>query len=164
MINLLILGMPIAGAFYQSVEFYVVCVVVAAAVIAAAVRPSSRGEVITHLLAGEIEPDDSFGIPRIEVSVRDDGTVVLTRYCIDMIGPEGAVSGVVSINGTDVTFEERTVPGLSGQSQRVKATFLMDFLAPSRYHFRYESEATSSMAVITLAVKPDVRIVRELTR
>lgn len=161
----IISAMLAAGAFYQSVEFYVVCVVVAAAVVAAAVGPSRKGEVITRLLSSDIESDESGDPASVNIEVRADGAVMLIRTGVELIGPEGAVSGAVSIKGNDITFEERTVPGRTDQSKKVKATFVLDFLRRGeRYHFRYESDATSSMAVFTLAIKPDVKISRILAR
>lgn len=153
-----------AGVFYQSVEFYVVCVVVAAAVIAAAVRPGERGAVVNHLLAGNIEEDQIESFPRIEVNVRSDGAIELIRYGVQLTGLNGAVSGSVTVNGSDVTFEERIVHGKGVGILSVKAIFVIDFLRPGRYHFRYESDSTSAMAVMTLALSPGVKIVRDLVQ
>lgn len=155
----------IAGAsFLHSVEFYVICAVIAAAVVAAAVKPSTRNAVVTHLLASDLELDDPQSEPRLEWTVRADGAVVLTRYGVEYIGLDGAVSAAVSVNAFDVTMEERLVPGRTQQGDKVKATFVLDFLGPERYHFRYNSDTTGQMCVATLAVKPGVEMVRPLTR
>lgn len=153
-----------AASFLHSVEFYVVCVVVAAAVVAMSVRPSGRKAVVTHLLAGELAPDEQGSRQRIELRVRPDGAVELTRYGVELVGLDGAVSAAVSVNAFDVTVEERLVPGSDGQGQTVKATFVLDFFGRERYHFRYNSEMTGRMAVATLAVKPDVVVERDLSR
>lgn len=159
----MILDLILEVPFLQSVEFYVICAVVAAAVVAMAVKPADRRAVITHLLSGQLEPDDSEGEPRIELTVGDDSKVRLVRYGVDYVGLEGAVSAAVSVNAFDVTVKERLVPGREGLAQRVKATFVLDFFGPERYHLRYEGEP-ELMAVLTLAVRPGVSLTRQLVR
>lgn len=95
---------------FDSIEFYVIAAVVAAAVVGLCVRPSSKGEAVTRLLAGRLSaPDDtrrrsaaddtahlsaandtphlsadgddgSDDTPSIELLVEQDGSVTLTRH------------------------------------------------------------------------------------
>lgn len=148
--------------FLSSVEFYVYATVVAAAIVAFLARPSSRGEARQHLLAGDLSNelnlcwrDVNTSQPSISLRVRDDGSVVLTRNGIEGVSTSGAVSLAVTIIGFDITIEERIVPGNNLDEPIDTATFVLDFLAPDRYHLKYNSSATSRFATTTLLVRQD---------
>ena len=87
--------------------------------------------------------------------MRDDGSVVLTRNGIEGVSTSGAVSLAVTIIGFDITIEERIVPGNNLDEPIDTATFVLDFLAPDRYHLKYNSSATSRFATTTLLVRQD---------
>lgn len=148
--------------FLGSVEFYVYATLVAAAIVAFLARPSSRGEARQHLLAGELSnasnrswSDSNSAQPAISLIVRDDGAVVLFRHGIEGVSSSGAVSLAITIIGFDITIEERIVPGNNLDDPIDTATFVLDFLAPDRYHLKYNSSATSSFVATTLLVRPD---------
>ncbi len=148
--------------FLSSVEFYVYATLVAAAIVAFLARPSSRGEARQHLLAGELSnaTGRNWGEiatvqPAISLIVRDDGAVVLFRHGIDGVSTSGAVSLAITVIGFDITIEERIVPGNDIDEPIDTATFVLDFLAPDRYHLKYNSSATSRFATTTLLVRPD---------
>lgn len=148
--------------FLGSVEFYVLATVVAAAIVAFLVRPSSRGEARQYLLAGELSNasgrnwgENATFQPAISLIVRDDGAVVLFRHGIDGVSTSGAVSLAITVIGFDITIEERIVPGNETDEPIDTATFVLDFLAPDRYHLKYNSSATSRFATTTLLVRPD---------
>lgn len=148
--------------FLSSVEFYVYATLVAAAIVAFLARPSSRGEARQHLLAGDLSnelnrswSDVNTSQPSISLRVRDDGAVVLTRNGIEGVSASGAVSLAVTIIGFDITIEERIVPGNNLDEPIDTATFVLDFLAPDRYHLKYNSSATSRFATTTLLVRQD---------
>ena len=145
-----------------SVEFYVYATVVAAAIVAYLARPSSRGEARQYLLAGGLSnvsnrawTDLPTLPPSISIIVRDDGAVVLFRHGIEGVSTSGAVSLAVTVIGYDITIEERIVPGNNLDDPIDTATFVLDFLAPDRYHLKYNSSATSRFATATLLVRPD---------
>lgn len=145
-----------------SVEFYVYATVVAAAIVAYLARPSSRGEARQYLLAGELSnvsnrawTDLPTLPPSISIIVRDDGAVVLFRHGVEGVSTSGAVSLAVTVIGYDITIEERIVPGNNLDDPIDTATFVLDFLAPDRYHLKYNSSATSRFATATLLVRPD---------
>ena len=145
-----------------SVEFYIYATVVAAAIVAYLARPSSRGEVRQYLLAGELSNASNRAWtdlptlpPSISIIVRDDGAVVLFRHGVEGVSTSGAVSLAITVIGYDITIEERIVPGNNLDDPIDTATFVLDFLAPDRYHLKYNSSATSRFATATLLVRPD---------
>lgn len=145
-----------------SVEFYIYATVVAAAIVAYLARPSSRGEARQYLLAGELSNASNCAWtdlptlpPSISIIVRDDGAVVLFRHGLDGVSTSGAVSLAITVIGYDITIEERIVPGNNLDDPIDTATFVLDFLAPDRYHLKYNSSATSRFATATLLVRPD---------
>ena len=148
--------------FLGSIDFYVYATLVAAAIVAFLARPSERGEARQHLLAGELSnatkrswSDSNSVQPAISLIVRDDGAVVLFRHGIEGVSSSGAVSLAVTVIGFDITIEERIVPGNNLDDPIDTATFVLDFLAPDRYHLKYNSQATSSFVATTLLVRPD---------
>ena len=157
--------------FLGSVEFYVYATLVAAAIVAFLARPSSRGEARQHLLAGELSnasnhswSDSNSAQPAISLIVRDDGAVVLFRHGIEGVSSSGAVSLAITVIGFDITIEERIVPGNNLDDPIDTATFVLDFLAPDRYHLKYNSSATSSFVATTLLVRPDYEKHLQLNR
>ena len=157
--------------FLGSVEFYVYATLVAAAIVAFLARPSSRGEARQHLLAGELSnasnrswSDSNSAQPAISLIVRDDGAVVLFRHGIEGVSSSGAVSLAITVIGFDITIEERIVPGNNLDDPIDTATFVLDFLAPDRYHLKYNSSATSSFVATTLLVRLDYEKHLQLNR
>lgn len=153
---------------FDSIEFYVIAAVVASAVVGLCVRPSSKGEAVTRLLAGELSPagdDGADSTPSIELLVEEDGSVTLTRRGLDgMVHASGALSLVVNVAGFDISVEERLTPGRpeADVPEPAEARFTLDFLGAERYHLRYYSEATGGLAVTPLHVRPGIHIVKPL--
>lgn len=153
---------------FDSIEFYVIAAVVASAVVGLCVRPSSKGEAVTRLLAGELSPardDGADSTPSIELLVEEDGSVTLTRRGLDgMVHASGALSLVVNVAGFDISVEERLTPGCpeADVPEPAEARFTLDFLGAERYHLRYYSEATGGLAVTPLHVRPGIHIVKPL--
>lgn len=153
---------------FDSIEFYVIAAVVASAVVGLCVRPSSKGEAVTRLLAGELSPasdDGADSTPSIELLVEEDGSVTLTRRGLDgMVHASGALSLVVNVAGFDISVEERLTPGRPAADvpEPAEARFTLDFLGAERYHLRYYSEATGGLAVTPLHVRPGIHIVKPL--
>lgn len=152
----------------DSIEFYVIAAVVAAAVVGLCVRPSSKGEVVTRLLAGILsagDDDASDATPSIELLVEHDGSVTLTRRGLyGMVHASGAMSLVVNVAGFDISVEERLTPGrpVADVPEPAEAHFTLDFLGAERYHLRYYSEATGGLAVTPLHVRQGIHIVKPL--
>lgn len=152
--------MILAGIF-QTVEFYVIAVLVAALVVALVARPTSRGEARQYLLVGELRSD---GVINSEITMiaNDDGSVILTRSGIEGITSTGAVSIAVTVVGWDVVIEERLSVGYSDDAPIDTAVFKLDFLAPERYHIRYNSSATGRFVATPFHNRPGYTTTRQL--
>lgn len=151
-------------SFFQSVEFYVIAAVVAAAVLGMCVKPGSKGSERTWLLRGILEPStDQPG--RVTMTCRADGNVEVRRTGIPGIGTDGAVSLAVSIIGQDVVLTERIVEGTDAvPGELTDVTFVLDMLGRDRYWVRYESPATELMCSAPLHNREGITVERELRR
>lgn len=148
----------------SSVEMYVLLALLAAAVLALCMKPSKRGEAVTHMYAGTLCSLEELPIdkPYIDFQCLESGNVLLTRRGLQNLTDSGAVSLVVKVIGFDVTIEERVVYG-RGEGESVNtALFTLDFMAAERYFIRYISEPTSTAASLTLNNRPDMHISRPL--
>ena len=149
--------------FLHSVEFHVICIVVAAAIISLFIRPAKHGEVVQHLLAMHLSADGN-DTPSIELTVNEDLTVTLVRYGLTGVCSDGAVSLVVTVVGTDITIEERITAGHYQLEPMQSATVSLDFLRPKLYHLRYNGENGGTLFAATpLRIRPGIHIVRPLT-
>lgn len=148
---------------FNTVEFYVIAVMAAAAVVAAFCRPHTSGPVTQHLLPTILSMDHACsGEERIEISVDDDNTVTLTRHGLRNLTEAGALSLAVEIKGFDITIKERVVHDPSPSWPVNTAVATLDFLAPERYHLHYINPDSELMAATPLTVKPGIRIEKTL--
>lgn len=159
--------MLIAGIF-NTVEFYVIVSVIAAAVIALVSLPERKGEVKTHLLAGNLIIDDNPapvgpGNGMLTFECHAGNIVSLRRDGLEGVCSSGSVSLVVKVSGFDIVIEERITAGALPASGYVNsATFVLDFLAPEWYHIRYESDHFSEHASLTLHVREGIVVKKPL--
>lgn len=155
----------IVMAIFQTVEFYVVMTLLAAAVVGLCVRPSGRGEAETIFVPGMLEGGavGGNGVPRIIVEVGDDLMVRIRRYGLEGATMESRVTLAITKIGFDIAIKERRADVPAGEEADM-AIFQLDFLGAERYHVSYEVEETNLFASMTLAVKPGIRIERELKR
>lgn len=153
-------------SWFNSVEFYVIAGTIAAAVVALASVPARRGAAAQHLLAGVLsEPDaaDDPEAPTVTAEVDSRGRVIITRRGLPDIAMTGAVSLAVEVAGFDITVKERLTPGRGDHADLAgHATFILDFLAPERYHISYRSEILDLVAAFTLPVRPGIKVTRDL--
>lgn len=70
-------------SMFGSIEFYVVAVFVAAAVIGLAAMPRTKGEARTFLYAGELAPDSTPSEAGIVARVDDRGRLEIYRYGLE---------------------------------------------------------------------------------
>ena len=152
--------MFLLASVFQTVEFYVIVSVVAAAVIAAVSLPERKGEVKLHLLAGELqEAGESTDNPiqgAITFTVGAGTIVTLRREGLRGVTMDGAVSLAVKVSGFDITIDERVTPGSPYGQTAESVTFVLDFLAPEWYHIRYESDSLSEHAAFALHVREGI--------
>lgn len=151
---------------FQSVEFYVIAVVVAAAIVAFLGRKPSGGPVRQYLLGGvlSLEDDGSETRPRIELVCADDGSVVLRRRGLRGVRLDGAVSVAIEVKGFDVAIRERVVAGREPWGEVDTASFVLDFMGREHYFISYASEPTASEAgmfvTLTLHNRAGNRVVK----
>lgn len=160
----------IATAIFQTVEFYVVMTLLAAAVVGLCVRPSGRGEAETLFVQGvlgrrgrEEGEECGKGVPCIVVEVGDDLMVRIRRYGLAGATTESRVTLAITKIGFDIAIKERRAD-VPGGGEADMAVFQLDFLGSERYHVSYEVEEANLFASMTLAVKPGIRIDSELKR
>lgn len=161
--------MVLLASVFQTVEFYVIVSVVAAAVIAAVSLPERKGEVKLHLIAGELLQDidaEAAGGPgrgELLIEVHAGNFVSVRRTGIDGVTMAGAVSLAVKVSGFDVVIEERVTTGTpTPLGMATGAMFHLDFLAPEWYHIRYESERFSEHAAFSLHVREGIVMRKQL--
>jgi hypothetical protein len=162
----------------STVDICVMLLIVAAAVLAMAIRPGTVAPVQTYLYACDIYPapampaqqDDAVEaiVPMLRMEVLDDLRVVLTRTGFaDMLTDHGAVSIAINVKGSDITIEERITPGNGFYlNEPVTATTYIDCLRPSSrpLHIYYRSSALSREAALSLAIAPGISLSRQLTQ
>lgn len=156
-----------------SIEFCVVLFMAAAFVVALCARPRGTGAAETGFLTGELSsepPGQPAGAPAhpepspsVEFLCRDDGAVVITRHGLQGLTEGATVALAVTRTGFDITVKERIAPAREpGGAPVDTATFVLDGLGQERYHIKYDSEATSSFAALTLRNTPGLHAVRPL--
>lgn len=153
----------ISADILHSTEFYVIMVVIAAAVLSLCVRPSSRGQARSFFYPSSLLA--SFGgEPAVTLRCLDDGNVELLRTgLLGQVDSAGAVSLSVTLTGFDVTIMERITPTGSVAGEPVDAAmFVIDCLAPERYHLRYVA-ADGSVCVMSLHNRPGIRVARRIS-
>lgn len=155
-------------SIFQSVEFYVIAVVVAAAIVALLGRRPSDGPVRQYLLPGVIsqEGGESASSPGIELLCGDDGSVLLRRHGLKGVREDGAVSLAVEVKGFDVSITERVVAGREPWQPVDTASFILDFMGREHYFISYRSELSASesalFASVTLHNRPGNRVAKHL--
>ncbi len=159
----MIISKLILLSIFNSVEFYVITVVVAAAIIAYASGGNSGGPVRQYLLPGVLTMSDEGRSPAIELICCDDGSVVLRRHGLEGMTLSGAVSLAINVSGFDVKIKERTVPGKRGDSERIDtASFVLDFMGAEHYFISYTAEDAGLFAAVTLHNRPGIRVVKAM--
>lgn len=147
---------------FGSIEFYVVAVFVAAAVIGLAAMPRHKGEARTFLYGGELMEGGEPSQPCILVRVDDRGRLDIYRYGLTGVTMAGAYSLAVKIVGFDVTVEERLTAGARGAAEATTAYACVDCLGSECYHVQYRSEATGRSAAFSINVRPGNQVTRLL--
>lgn len=144
-------------------EFYIIAGVIAAAIIAYAALPSRRGAAVLHTVAGTLSDSGATDVPAgIDVSIDHCGRMVICRHGLPDVGDDGAASLAVTIIGFDISIEERLTQGKYPIERRDTATFTLDFLAPERYHVRYNSDTTNLFTAFSIPIRPGITLSRRL--
>lgn len=152
-------------AMLHSTEFYVICLMVAAAVVALLSRRSSGGPVRQYLLAGVLSLTDH-DTPEVDFICCDDGEVVVRRRGLRGIFMDSAVSLAVEVKGFDILIKERHAPARRASEPVDTASFILDFLSNEHYFIRYVTPMTQAesekVATLTLHNRPGITVTRQL--
>ncbi len=145
----------------MSIEFYVICSVIAAAVVALMALPRRHNAVRTFFFTGTLHSGAEDADPEVRFTVRPDATLEITRSGLTDVRMDGACNFSVKIANFDVTIEERITPGYIEPFAQ-SASVIIDCLGPERYHFQYRSEKTGRSAALTLNLRPGNTLSRPL--
>lgn len=149
-------------SIFQTVEFYVITCVVAAAVVALSAMPRRTREARNFSYEGDLMPGDGEAEPKLVFRVMRDGRVELRRTGLSGVGDEGAATLDAEVAGFDVTLTERL---RAGRGPAVgEAVWVMDFFGREYYHIRFTSEATGRVAAVTLHVRPGIVVEKALVQ
>lgn len=150
----------ITASIFQTVEFYVITCVVAAAVVALSAMPRRTRTARMYSYDGDLMPGDPEAEPRLVFRVMRDGRVELRRTGLSGVGDEGEASIDVEVAGFDVSINERL---RAGRGPAVgEAVWVMDFFGQEYYHIRYRSEQTGRFASLTLHARPGITVDKPL--
>jgi len=147
---------------FQTVEFYVIAAVIAAAIVAYSAKGSAGGPARQILLAGILTRAERHVSPMIELICNDDGTVVLRRYGVEGVTLSGAVSLAITVIGFDVKIKERIVEGKPDDEVVDTASFVLDFMGEERYFISYTSESAGLFVATALKNRPGNHIVKSM--
>lgn len=151
------------GPFLTSPQFYVILTVVAAAIVAAVAHPGNTKPVVERLLAGDIAADTDSPGPSVSLRALDSGAIELTRHGVEGVSDDGAVSLAVTVKGSDITIEERIVPGRLRPMEATRADFVIDFLPYGHYHILYNSQPTGQFVAFPFTHRPGMRVTKPLS-
>lgn len=154
-------------SFFNSVEFYVIAVVTAAAIVGLCVRPEMKGEAKTFLISGDISDDGTQKMPSIYIICNDDGTVDFIRYGIDAANGIPIANYFITVIGFDITVEERISYThdifAEHSAMRMKSSFIIDFLGTERYHLTFRNDSSENIAALYFRNTPGVHISKMLS-
>lgn len=158
--------MLLASSVFQSLEFYVIAVVVAAAIVALLGRRPSMGPARRYVFDGATTLEDSaVSQPSIELVCLDDGSVALRRHGLRGVRQDGQVVIEVEVAGFDVRITERITLG-HWPGAVDTAEFRLPFMGRERYFISYTSPLSDSQeelfGSLTLLNRPGNRALRTL--
>lgn len=146
------IGMVLNWIALGEVEICVILLIVAAAVLAAAMKPVRLQPVETAFATGCLQADSNppSARPTLEVNVLADYSVVLTRHGLPPATSVAALA--VTVKGSDISVEERlTESQPAAGADTLEATYLLTFLKPrTRYHLHFNSQSQSIHCAFTL--------------
>lgn len=133
-------------SIFSTVEFYIVCFVVAVAIAAIVGRPSRQDEATTSFATGEVMGlADESNAECVEVTALDDGTLDVVHRGVPLAGAsEAAVA--IRIVGSDVRLTERVAPAPPLDAPRFNVKYNVGGLRAARYHFYLDCTSTGRYA------------------
>lgn len=174
-------------------EWYIIFFMLAAMAVAAIAMPKGNGPAETGFLTGELtlEPSPEGDKPAVTFECRADGAIVIRRTGLPAGLTSGAtVALAVTRVKFDISIEERITPADPRHSFPADADprrhnapqsamsavldseivtpvntaiFVLPGLAAERYHFKYNSDPTSTYCALTFRNTPGLTATRPLT-
>lgn len=150
---------------WDSVHWYILLTVLAAAFIVVFARPKSKGPAEQKLLPGHPSFTGGSAKPSLEVRVTDMGKVIFRRTGYEGLTVSGGVSIAITRIGFDLTVKEREWRGYSNDEPVDTVEFELDFLAADEYyHVHWSSEESGLWTAFTFHVRAGIVTERELRR
>lgn len=137
-----------------TVEICVLVLIVAAAVLAAAIRPADNRAVQTLFASGEIVSDSNPTTePQLSVRVRDYSNIEIFR---SVLPPHTATAALaITVKGLDIFIEERLTSSAPTATSAAAAIYILSDLTPNtRYHVHFNSASQSRHCAFTLLTAP----------
>ena len=137
-----------------TIEICVIFLIIAAAILAAAIKPPQPDAVETFFATGCMEKSAETTETTLSARVLTDFGVVLTRNNLPCNTSTAALA--ITVKGNNITVEERlTKSCLDAAGTAYEATYLLTALKPrTRYHIFFNSQSQSLHCAFTLLTEP----------
>ncbi|MCM1021718.1 MAG: hypothetical protein NC343_05625 [Muribaculum sp.] len=136
-----------------TVETCVLVFIVAAAVLALAMRPTNISPVETVFAKGTLELEEHSCQPMLNICVLSDFSVMIVRHGMSSSIQTAALA--ITIKNNTIAIEERITQSATTFSSLCRATFLITSLKPrQRMHVHYNSSAENRHCAFTLLTEP----------
>lgn len=135
----------------NSIEFYVMSLTLAMAVIAILFGSRDKGPATTEITAMTLNTCVTSDDGLVVLQALDDGGVMVLRNGLP-ISDGDTVNIVVTAVGDKLNIVEKVgVASRSGIDAKVDGTAMIRYLPATRFHVRYESEITGQWALFTFS-------------
>ena len=146
---------------FHSIEFYVIAVIAAAAIIGFAARPAVRGEARTWLLPATLTRGTAQCTPSIIITCDDRFDLTIRRTGLPEVE---AVNMSVTIVGHDISIEEHcTSANHDHTPSATTAETVLTFIGPDRYHLSYAAPDLSLFTAVQFTARPGITINKQQT-
>ncbi|MBR1551423.1 MAG: hypothetical protein IJ632_03790 [Muribaculaceae bacterium] len=139
--------------FFHSVEFYVLALFVAFALLGLIVSPRLSGAAISAIAPMELGGRSAEPSGTLRLECGPAGTMTIRRYGLAVRDGEGAYLTVTIIDDKMKIVEKRgAATGGTGQTTEVDAMAQLTKLPTRKLHVRYDSEITGEWGLATVLV------------
>ena len=148
----------------NSIEFYVLALFVAFALIGLIFGRIDRSPARTHIEAMTLSEEQPDAEHQVTFVTNNDGTVTITQQGLEL-KPGDTVNLIATIIDDKVKLvSKRGVDSRQGDPVAMSASATVKFLPNDRIHIRYESEITGEWCVCSFVNREDASRVCELRR
>lgn len=148
----------------HSIEFYVLALFVAFALIGLIFGRYDRSPAQTHIEAMDLSEDETESPHQVSFTANDDGTVTIIHQGLDL-KPGDTVNLIATIIDDKIQLvAKRGVDSRSGDPLPMKGQITVSFLPHERIHIRYESELNGEWCLGSFVNREGVARTYELRR